>query len=53
MRIWMGVREASSQAELGYAIVALFALSWVVSITVYKWLGFDKIEITQQISVQS
>jgi len=41
-----------SFGELGYAIVGFFALSWVVSITVYKWRGFDKIEITQQISVQ-
>jgi high-affinity nickel-transport protein len=42
-----------SFAELGYAIIGFFALSWVVSAAVYKWRGFDKIEITQQISIQS
>ena len=53
-RLWAVVaRLNDSFGELGYAIVGLFALSWVVSITVYKWRGFDKIEITQQISVQS
>jgi high-affinity nickel-transport protein len=53
-RLWAVVaRLNDSFGDLGYAIVGLFALSWVVSITVYKWRGFDKIEITQQISVQS
>jgi high-affinity nickel-transport protein len=53
-RFWMVIaRLNDSFGELGYAIVGLFALSWVVSITVYKWRGFDKIEINQQISVQS
>lgn len=53
-RFWVVVaRLNDSFGELGYVIVGLFALSWVVSITVYKWRGFDKIEITQQISVQS
>lgn len=33
---------------LGYLIVSLFALSWIVSIAVYKWRGFDKIELTNQ-----
>jgi high-affinity nickel-transport protein len=52
-RFWMVIaRLNDSFGELGYAIVGLFALSWVVSITVYKWRGFDKIEINQQISVQ-
>ena len=51
---WVVVaRLNDSFGELGYVIVGLFALSWVVSITVYKWRGFDKIEITQQIPVQS
>jgi high-affinity nickel-transport protein len=29
---------------LGYAIVALFAASWIVSIAIYKWRGFDSLE---------
>jgi high-affinity nickel-transport protein len=42
-----------SFGELGYTIVGLFVLSWVVSMAVYKWRGFDRIEITQQISIPS
>jgi nickel/cobalt transporter (NiCoT) family protein len=30
---------------LGYFIVGLFALSWVVSIVVYKWRRFDELEV--------
>jgi nickel/cobalt transporter (NiCoT) family protein len=30
---------------LGYFIVALFALSWLVSIAVYKWRRFDELEL--------
>jgi len=30
---------------LGYFIVGLFALSWVVSIAIYKWRGFDHLEL--------
>jgi len=41
-----------SLGELGYAIVGLFVLSWLVSIAVYKWRGFDRIEITQRISIE-
>jgi high-affinity nickel-transport protein len=29
---------------LGYVIVGLFALSWIVSVAVYKWRGFDGLE---------
>ena len=53
-RFWVVVASLNgSFAELGYAIMGFFALSWVVSAAVYKWRGFDKIEITQQISIQS
>jgi nickel/cobalt transporter (NiCoT) family protein len=51
---WMVVvRLSQSFGELGYAIVGLFVLSWVVSMAVYKWRGFDRVEITQQISIQA
>ncbi len=30
---------------LGYLIVGLFALSWLVSIAIYKWRGFDRFEV--------
>jgi high-affinity nickel-transport protein len=46
-------RLNDSFGELGYAIVGLFALSWVVSIAVYRWRGFDRIEITQQVSIEA
>jgi len=29
---------------LGYGIIALFALSWVLSIVIYKWRRFDDLE---------
>jgi high-affinity nickel-transport protein len=29
---------------LGYCIIALFAASWVLSIVIYKWRGFDDLE---------
>jgi len=32
---------------LGYGIVALFALSWVVSIVIYRWRRFDFLEPEQ------
>jgi len=44
----MVARLNDSFGELGYVIVGFFALSWVVSIAVYKWRGFDKIEITSR-----
>jgi high-affinity nickel-transport protein len=30
---------------LGYGIVALFAVSWILSIAIYKWRRFDDLEI--------
>jgi nickel/cobalt transporter (NiCoT) family protein len=30
---------------LGYFIVGLFALSWIISIVFYKWRGFDDLEL--------
>ncbi len=32
---------------LGYAVVMLFALSWIVSIAIYKWRRFDLLESEQ------
>ena len=31
---------------LGYFIVGLFAMSWIVSIAVYKWRRFDDLEVS-------
>jgi len=30
---------------LGYAIIGLFAVSWIVSIAIYKWRRFDVLEV--------
>ena len=42
---WTSVlRLNASFGALGYAIVGLFALSWIVSIAIYKWRRFDDLE---------
>ena len=38
------LRLNSSFGTLGYFIVGLFALSWIVSIAIYKWRRFDDLE---------
>ncbi len=38
------LRLNSSFGTLGYLIVGLFALSWIVSIAIYKWRRFDSLE---------
>jgi nickel/cobalt transporter (NiCoT) family protein len=48
----MVVRLNEGFGEIGFAIVLLFVLSWIVSMAVYKWRGFDRIEITQQVSIE-
>ena len=30
---------------LGYCIVGLFAFSWLVSVAVYRWRGYDSLEL--------
>ena len=46
-RFWDGGGESSNDSfgTLGYFIVGLFALSWIVSIAVYKWFRFDELEL--------
>ena len=34
-----------SFATLGYFIIGIFALSWIVSIAIYKWRRLDELEI--------
>ena len=38
------LRLNSNFGTLGYLIVGLFALSWIVSIAIYKWRRFDELE---------
>ena len=45
-RFWeLVVRLNDNFGILGYFIVALFALSWIVSIAVYKWRRLDQLEL--------
>ncbi|MGD0568372.1 MAG: HoxN/HupN/NixA family nickel/cobalt transporter [Candidatus Sulfotelmatobacter sp.] len=42
---WDGVARLNDNfGTLGYFIVGLFALSWIVSVAVYKWRRFDHLE---------
>ncbi len=43
---WSGVLKLSENfGALGYFILGLFALSWVVSIAIYKWFRFDDLKV--------
>jgi nickel/cobalt transporter (NiCoT) family protein len=45
-RFWDDVSRLNGNfGTLGFFIVALFALSWIVSIAVYKWRRFDDLEL--------
>jgi high-affinity nickel-transport protein len=45
---WDGVGRLNENfGMLGYFIVGLFALSWLVSIAVYKWKRFDEVEVSR------
>lgn len=45
-RFWHGVATLNDNfGTLGYFIVALFAVSWLVSIAVYKWRRYDDLEL--------
>ncbi len=44
-RFWVAVAELDGNfGALGYCIVAIFALSWIVSAAIYKWRRFDDLE---------
>jgi len=41
---WEAVEKLNGDfGALGYLIIGLFALSWVASISIYKWRGYDDI----------
>jgi len=49
---WDAVRNLNENfGTLGYFIVGVFALSWILSITVYKWRRFDELEVEAEVSV--
>lgn len=46
-RFWDGIASLNGNfGTLGYFIVALFAISWIVSTVIYKWRRFDDLEIS-------
>jgi nickel/cobalt transporter (NiCoT) family protein len=47
---WNSVRRLNENfGMLGYFIVGLFAVSWVLSIAVYKWRRFDELELRAEV----
>jgi len=43
--VWSWVGKLNQNfGLLGYGIVALFAVSWILSIAIYKWRRFDDLE---------
>ena len=45
-RFWDGVAKLNDNfGTLGFFVVGLFAVSWIVSIAVYKWRRFDDLEL--------
>jgi len=46
---WERVSDLSQNlANFGYLVVGIFLLSWAVSFTLYRWLGFEQKPISQQ-----
>jgi high-affinity nickel-transport protein len=49
---WETVRRLNENfGTLGYCIIALFALSWILSIAVYRWRRYDELEVQAEASV--
>ncbi len=43
---WDAVRHLNENfGTLGYLIIGLFALSWILSVAIYKWRRFDELEL--------
>ncbi|MGA3344097.1 MAG: HoxN/HupN/NixA family nickel/cobalt transporter [Terracidiphilus sp.] len=44
--VWTAVERLNGNfGVLGYCIIGLFALSWIVSLAIYKWQRLDEIEV--------
>jgi len=44
--VWTRIQQLNSNfGLLGYCIVGLFVLSWIVSLLIYKWQRLDEIEV--------
>jgi high-affinity nickel-transport protein len=45
---WDFIGEVSDNfGTLGYAIVGLFVVSWIVSFLIYRWRGYDDLEVAK------
>jgi nickel/cobalt transporter (NiCoT) family protein len=50
--IWHAVRKLNDNfGMLGYFIIVLFALSWIISIAYYKWQRFDDIALLEDLQM--
>ncbi len=48
---WNMVRKLNNNfGALGYFIIGLFAISWIVSFAIYKWRRFDDLELSASTS---
>lgn len=49
---WDAVRRLNENfGALGYFIIGVFALSWLLSIAIYRWRRFDEIEVQAEVGV--
>ena len=47
--VWDWIAMLNEQfGALGYLIVGLFIISWLVSVSIYRWKGYDRFEIGAQ-----
>ncbi len=50
---WDTMRKLNENfGTLGYFIIALFALSWILSIAVYRWRRYDELEVQAEVSAK-
>lgn len=46
---WIFVNDLNGHfGTLGYLIIGLFALSWIVSVSIYKWRRYDDLELSAE-----
>jgi len=47
---WMMVGKLNNNfGLLGYGVIGLFAFTWLVSVAVYRWRGFDGLELSSEV----
>ena len=49
--LWEGMRNLNGNfGALGYCIIAIFALSWMMSFALYRWKRLDDLEVQTEVS---